>query len=189
MISLGIKNGLFAYVGKSASDEYNPFLFRTDLDAGDVEISNSRYLIRAADAVAWQERSAAKVETVEDDGTTDKITVLKPDEPPKITDQKVVDPKKVTIIEKVNTVAGFQWHGSLPPQKWMSFYTKLLQRYVQGGGVKLEINLSILPSEGMSADNAEYLKIALREIGLEGSFEIVENKTDASAESKLFPSE
>jgi hypothetical protein len=49
-IARGVESGLLAYVGKAAGGSYEPFLFRTGLTAGDVEISDDMFIVTADEA-------------------------------------------------------------------------------------------------------------------------------------------
>lgn len=63
--------------------------------------------------------------------------------------------------------AHIRWHGSVPPQKWMNFYTKVLSKYVTSPGLSLEVSFNIkVPSERAESKVNE-TKSALRELGLQ----------------------
>jgi len=64
------------------------------------------------------------------------------------------DPKQLT------------WHGDVPAQKWMNFYTKVLSKLV-GKGLKLTVQVEYTADGGISAQKIEEIKVALRELGLE----------------------
>jgi hypothetical protein len=49
-IARGVRDGVFAYVGKSASGRYDPFEFNTSLSLSDVEISDDIFLIKGDEA-------------------------------------------------------------------------------------------------------------------------------------------
>ena len=67
---------------------------------------------------------------------------------------------------------GMKWQGSVPPQKWMNFYTKVLSPLVATPGLKLEVNFSV-PAGDISIDaKVESAKAALRELGLSEVIEI-----------------
>lgn len=58
------------------------------------------------------------------------------------------------------------WSGEVPPLKWMNFYTKVLSRFLGRKGVKLTVNVEITPESGVSSQQVEETKSALRELGL-----------------------
>ncbi|MCX6133013.1 MAG: DUF499 domain-containing protein [Ignavibacteriales bacterium] len=64
-------------------------------------------------------------------------------------------------------VATLRWSGEVPPQKWMNFYTKILAKFVSGKGLKLSVNFDVAPEGGVSTQQVEETKVALREIGLD----------------------
>ncbi len=60
----------------------------------------------------------------------------------------------------------FAWQGSVPPQKWMNFYTKVLSRFASQPGLKLEVSFRVAPGEEVTDAKIEEAKAALRELGL-----------------------
>jgi hypothetical protein len=60
----------------------------------------------------------------------------------------------------------FAWKGSVPPQKWMNFYTKVLSRFASNPGLKLEVSFEVARSEDVTEAKVEEAKAALRELGL-----------------------
>jgi hypothetical protein len=61
---------------------------------------------------------------------------------------------------------GFAWKGTVPPQKWMNFYTKVLSRFASYPGFKLEVSFHVAPGEEMTEAKIEEATAALRELGL-----------------------
>ena len=55
----------------------------------------------------------------------------------------------------------------VPPQKWMNFYTKVLAKYATQPGVKIGLSVEIAPQGGVSTQNLDEIKGALRELGLQ----------------------
>lgn len=60
----------------------------------------------------------------------------------------------------------FTWTGEVPPQKWTTFYTKALTKLVPGGGLKLTVKIEAEPAGGVSEQQKEEIKAALRDLGL-----------------------
>ena len=56
-IARGVKDGQFAYVGKSG-DSYEPFIFREMLSIQDVEISDDIFLLKSEDAELYLQKIA-----------------------------------------------------------------------------------------------------------------------------------
>jgi hypothetical protein len=64
------------------------------------------------------------------------------------------------------------WTGEVPAQKWMNFYTKILSKHASGGGMKIALNVEIVPEGGLSPQKIEETKSALRELGLSDAVEV-----------------
>jgi aromatic ring-opening dioxygenase catalytic subunit (LigB family) len=60
------------------------------------------------------------------------------------------------------TFSLLRWAGEVTPQKWMNFYTKVLSRFVTGGGLKLKVEIEVISQEGVSQQKVEQTKVALR---------------------------
>jgi len=68
---------------------------------------------------------------------------------------------------------GLVWEGQVPPQKWMNFYTRVLARFATQAGLRLTIRFEV--TEGVSRQQADEARVALRELGLdEDRLQIVE---------------
>ncbi len=61
---------------------------------------------------------------------------------------------------------GLRWSGTIPPQKWMNFYTKVLTKFVQSGGLTVEVGFRVKGSP-VTDGAIEDTKMALRELGLD----------------------
>ncbi|MBW1928071.1 MAG: DUF499 domain-containing protein [Deltaproteobacteria bacterium] len=85
-----------------------------------------------------------------------KVTIAKPGTTvPEKEEPKPEEPKKLF------------WTGDVPPQKWMNFYTKVLSKFASGKGLKITLKVEISPEGGISTQQIEETKIALRELGLD----------------------
>lgn len=58
------------------------------------------------------------------------------------------------------------WSGEIPPQKWSTFYQRVLSKFAVGKGLKLTVKVEVAPEEGLSPQKVEETKLALRELGL-----------------------
>lgn len=214
-IARGASEGHLAYVGKSSSGGYSPFIYRQPLEPADVEISDDVFIIKAEEAekhikppelttiVITPSNAQLKPGTKQafvakgldqhgqeiDTGTiawtatggtvgTDGVFESGPDEgyfivtasaagksgvadvsifegttPPKLLELEV-QPQKLT------------WSGEIAPQKWTNFYMKVLTKLVQSGDVRLTVNIESNPSDGVTDQQVEETKAALRELGL-----------------------
>ncbi len=60
-----------------------------------------------------------------------------------------------------------RWRGTVPPQKWMNFYTKVLTRFATAPGLKLEVSFEVpVPREQAESKERE-ARAGLRELGLD----------------------
>jgi len=58
------------------------------------------------------------------------------------------------------------WTGEVVPQKWMNLYTKVLTKFVQSGNIKLIVTIEVTPPDGVTDQQVEETKAALRELGM-----------------------
>jgi hypothetical protein len=61
---------------------------------------------------------------------------------------------------------GLKWSGQVPPQKWMHLYSKVLAKFVNAGDLAVTVSFSVSPKGGVSLQQIEETKSALRDIGL-----------------------
>ncbi|HBN75528.1 MAG TPA: AAA family ATPase [Planctomycetaceae bacterium] len=60
-----------------------------------------------------------------------------------------------------------RWEGTVPPQKWMNFYTKVLSRFASTEGLKLNVSFEV-PAEGEQGQaKADEARSGLKELGLD----------------------
>lgn len=190
MISRGVEGGILAYVSRSADSGYEPFVFKKALAQGDVEIADDVFIIRKEDADVYLARVEAGGEqsgahqggmqpgsstpqggaqpagggfggaggggqgTMGLGTTTPGGSATRPSEPPD------GDPLR-------QTVPGFRWSGDIGSQKWMNFYTKVLTRFVAGGGLRISLDIEVAPPGGVTNQQLQETKVALRELGMD----------------------
>ncbi len=87
-----------------------------------------------------------------------------PDRPYTPASQAIAPPPIVAPIAA--TPAGLSWTGSLPAQKWTTFYMKVLTKLATAGNLKLDVRVSFTAQDGISHQKVEELRAALRELGL-----------------------
>jgi hypothetical protein len=63
------------------------------------------------------------------------------------------------------SIAGFRWEGDVPWQKWSQFYSKVFSRFSQKG-LKLRVVVEVAPTGGVSEQEVQETKTALKELGL-----------------------
>jgi len=58
------------------------------------------------------------------------------------------------------------WSGEIAPQKWTNLYMKVLTKLVSSGSVKLNVSIEATPKDGVTDQQVEEAKAALRGLGL-----------------------
>lgn len=167
VISRGVSSGIIAYVGKLPNGEYQPFVFGTTLPASDVEISDEVFIITKETAEAYQRAKAATAQNIESADTGEPLSQSRNTD-----SQKLTTPKDRTASTQpepppvTSTVTKLAWLGDIPPQKWTTFYTKVLTKFATGKGLTLTLSLNVSSEDGISAQKIEETKAALLELGL-----------------------
>lgn len=158
----GIENGLLAYVGRGAADRYQPFVFRRSVNPTDIEIADDLFLIKEETALDYLDRarqSDTQAASVESDTPTLGVT------PPTLPKDVPLQPTPIPDPPPAR-ISRIRWTGEVPAQRWMNFYTKVLSRFASTSGLRLRIEVEVTPSEGLSAQQLEDTRNALRELGL-----------------------
>ncbi len=66
-----------------------------------------------------------------------------------------------------------RWHGTVPSQKWMNFYTKVLSKFASTPGLKIEVRFEVkLDHEHADSKTAE-TRSGLKELGLDDRVDVV----------------
>lgn len=60
-----------------------------------------------------------------------------------------------------------RWSGSVPPQKWMNFYTKVLSRFASSPEFKLEVSFEIPVANEQASSKTDETRAGLKELGLD----------------------
>ena len=83
------------------------------------------------------------------------VNIMKQPELPPLEPKKPVgEPRKLA------------WSGEVVPQKWMNLYTKVLTKFVQSGNLKLKVSIEVTPPDGVTDQQIEETKAALKELGM-----------------------
>jgi hypothetical protein len=69
------------------------------------------------------------------------------------------------IVKPGKRVLG--WRGTVPPQKWMNFYTKVLTRFAASPELKLEVSFEIPIDRDQAQSKADETRSGLKELGLD----------------------
>jgi hypothetical protein len=64
------------------------------------------------------------------------------------------------------------WEGTVPPQKWMNFYTKVLSRFASMPGLSIRVTFEV-PADGEQAKaKIDEAKSGIKELGLDGEVDL-----------------
>jgi hypothetical protein len=176
-ISRGLDAGVIAYVGKAASGEYEPFVYKRSLASTDIEIAEDVYIIPSARAEEYLAQKAAPPPPVTEPapapnasaGTTRGSLPSMGATPGGSTSSDLPG------LPLGDGILGFQWTGQVSPQKWMNFYTKVLSRFATAGGLTLTVSIHVQPPGGVSMGKVDETKVALRELGLPETIQLNRN--------------
>ncbi len=64
------------------------------------------------------------------------------------------------------------WGGEVPPQEWMTFYTKVLSKFANEPGLKITIQFEVEGENAVTTHSTEETRAALRELGLNDEVEL-----------------
>jgi predicted AAA+ superfamily ATPase len=168
-IAQGVEGGLLAYVGKTSTGGYEPFVYKTSLSTIEIELGEDTFIIRKEKAEAHIASNAAPAGPDSGPGEIPAAGQLIQGQTtrPQATATGVTPaPTGGTTPAAVASTSGFAWEGEIPAQKWMNFYTKVVSRFATGTGVKLTLRLEVVPQGGVPASKVEEARAALRELGL-----------------------
>ncbi|RCK78428.1 MAG: putative ATPase (AAA+ superfamily) [Candidatus Ozemobacter sibiricus] len=163
----GVGNGILAYVVKDQKGDYQTFIYKEVLPVNDVEISESVYIIPQTTAEEYlkskkgppvlEDSQVIIPPSMDSPATAIQTATMKPHP----------QPKETSAPEPANKgLRKLGWSGDVPPQKWMNFYTKVLTRFARSNGLKLTVKIEITPSEGLTQQQLEETRQALKELGL-----------------------
>jgi hypothetical protein len=60
-----------------------------------------------------------------------------------------------------------RWRGTVPPQKWMNFYVKVLTRFAASPDLKLEVSFEVPIDRDQAPSKADETRSGLKELGLD----------------------
>lgn len=168
----GVSQGVLAYVGKRADGHYEPFLFEEALSPMDVEISEDMYIITKETAEEFRNKVEAEkqgyTKPAEETGENriaepvlPSSSTSSPEDGKPVTDSEPITPAPEHLLHKLS------WTGEINPQKWVTFYTKVLLKYVNDKNLKVKVSFETSPESGITNERMEDTKNALRELGLD----------------------
>jgi hypothetical protein len=167
-IARGVSNSVLAYVGKTATGGYDPFMFGVSMSPQEVEISEDVYVITAETAEAYKQSLSAPPRPI---GTGSLFDPPSGEMPGPIdgkvrTDANNNEDDDPGIVPLPDKAAVLRWSGEVPAQKWMNFYTKVLSRFATTKSLRLTVTVDVAPEGGVSKQATEETRTALRELGL-----------------------
>jgi Protein of unknown function (DUF499) len=162
----GVRDSLFGYAIKRGGD-YVRIEFGDDLDQADVDFSDDVVLV--PEELARQLKEAAP--TVETPVAAPAPTPPVPSAPSPGDGGVTAEPVPLFTGKKI---AAIRWRGTVPPQKWTTFYTKVLSRLVSDGGLELNVQFEAQPPGGLHAERADEIRQHLRELGVAEDIEVEE---------------
>ncbi|MBE2180625.1 MAG: ATP-binding protein [Chthoniobacterales bacterium] len=167
-VARGVTNGQIAYAGKRGDGHYEPFIFETPLSSLDVEISEDFVILKREAAEGYRNAVVAAasgtVQPTQETGKTTTTTITTTEAKP--TDPSIAPDDKGSAGQ-ADFFKKLTWTGSVPPQKWMNFYTKVLSKYATDNSLTLRVTFDANPEAGISKERADETKSALRELGLD----------------------
>ena len=165
-IARGVTDGQLAYAGKRG-DQYEPFVFRRQTSASEVEIGD--------DVVVLRKDDAEKIQAAIDAGKPAKPSSIPPPPQPKPpgTGGTTSSPPPPSVSTR--SISGVRWEGDVPWQKWSQFYSKAFSRF-STKGLKLRVIVEVAPTGGVSDQEVQETRTALKEMGLADN--IQEKKVD-----------
>jgi hypothetical protein len=157
-IARGVTDGQLAYAGKRG-DQYVPFVFRKATTAVEIEIGD--------DVVVLRKEDAEKIQAAIDAGKPAKPSSIPPPIPREAGSVSTTSSPPPGPVS-VRSIPGFHWEGDVPWQKWSQVYSKVFSRFSQKG-LKLRVVVEVAPSDGVSEQEVQETRTALKELGLSDS--------------------
>jgi Protein of unknown function (DUF499) len=157
-VARGVTDGQLAYAGKRV-DQYEPFVFGKQTAASEIEIGDDVVVLRKEDAERIQAaQQAAK------SGTPPSYPAAPPEQQPLWARETTSRKDSPPPPSSTRSVAGFRWEGDVPWQKWNQVFSKVFSRFSQKG-LKLRVIAEIAPPGGVSEQDVQETRNALKELG------------------------
>ncbi len=166
-IARGVGSGVLAYVGKTGAGDYEPFVYNKSLSANDVELSGDVYIVTKETADAYLAAEApSPAASPPDVPTTSAQPGATPAPTVSVAQSGSAGATAPPETIQGGTVSKLTWSGTVPHQKWMLLFTKVLSKFAGGKGLKLTVTVEAAPEGGISSQKVEETKVALRELGM-----------------------
>jgi len=153
-IARGVTDGNLAYAGKRG-DQYEPFAFRKTTSAAEIEIGD--------DVVVLRKEDAEQIQAAIDAGKPAKPALVPSEQGKPVSAVGTGNPPPASA--STHSIAGLRWEGDVPWQKWSQFYSKVFSRF-STKGLKLRVVVAVAPMGGVSEQDVQETRTALKELGL-----------------------
>jgi hypothetical protein len=175
MIARGIANGVIAYVGRYPDGIYEPFYYQRSVAPSEIDIADDVFIIKRETAEAYKKSLTAPAPAEKPELVLSPVpeNVAYPipvaGTHPVVKDGRSDPPSLEENTPLPAAIARLRWSGNIPPRKWTNFYMKLLTKYAAvGNSLSLHLNLEISPEGGLSQQDIDEIRMALRELELNG---------------------
>ncbi len=155
-IARGVTDGQLAYACKRG-DQYDPFVFRKATTASEIEIGDDLVVLRKEDA--------ERIQTAIEEGKPAKPASVPPAAPANFSDPVATTSSPSPAPPSGRTIPALRWEGDVPWQKWSQFYSKVFSRFSQKG-LKLRVLVEVAPPVGVSEQEVQETRTALKELSL-----------------------
>jgi hypothetical protein len=166
VIARGVNSGDLALVIPAREGGYASFKWKVSLASGDVDLDEGTFVLRGVDAERYAEAQRKPP------SPPTPITPPPPESPaPGVSAPPVASPSPATSPEEERALASLEWTGEVPPLVWGRVYTKVLNPFIQGGGVTLQLTIKLAPPGGLSPLQVSEFRHQLQALGLTGDFD------------------
>lgn len=169
-IARGVSDGLLAYVGQTSDGSYQPFIWGRTINAADIDISDSMYILRGEAAQAYQQQleslQKARQEEVVDESPLSVLSTNIDASPILSPSARTESVQPASVNADSDYYKKFSWNGEITSQQWTIFYNRVLSRFASGKVLRIQLEIGVQPEGGISAQKLDEVRAALRELGL-----------------------
>jgi len=122
------------------------------------------------DVVVLRKDDAEKIQAAIDAGKPAKPSSVPQPEQPKTPGAVGTTSSPPPPSVSTRSIPGFRWEGDVPWQKWSQFYSKVFSRF-STKGLKLRVVVEVAPTGGVSDQEVQETRSALKELGLSDSLD------------------
>ena len=159
-VAEGVKRGKFGYVSKTAAGGYQgaPIIDDPGFESGSVEFSDQVVLLPRDVALGLKSRAQVGPGEVKPaPSPTGEVDSGRPGPGVGV---------RSTDVPEVPRFSRLLWEGEIAHQKWMNFYMRVLTRFATDPSLRICVQFDVAPEGGITQQQMEETKMALRELGL-----------------------